>query len=725
MSEPIQFTAIGNYRTIKYETPFEKVKNFRGWVVDTENEVPDYSYLFYEFRWSLNGSNWSLWSELTNDNIGMLDLNPDNKFYLEFRITAKSNPDSTSPGMGLSEGAPVDPPILLNNFAPDLVYDYPDQRDFATAPKIICSKELYDKPIIFRDDCEPQFKPYDVNRGINIYMDLSRTVNTIFGHEVNYYSVQPNGRGKDVILKEYNLFDVVDEKCVKVMVPQNQFPDNKATFDTFGIQFEQPFEIHIDRKYFESIFGKGAQPRKRDVIFFPLTNRIYQIESTYLHRDFNYYPVYFKCSLIKYEVKKNTKFKNTDAEKELMDYTVNTKDLFGEETKSEIEKVTKPQQYFVSSHRRNEDPIRSYVNKDVPIIEYDLNNNWTIVFNSYYDLNTLFQDKTDPVGVSDYDREAVRYKNSPFLSEDQELSFTCWFKMVNYTDVSKLVYKPPRKVQIASYTQDNGTITFNTYPYKHELRMGNNPSGYVSIYGDAARIGGHKLLSVSDDYTFTIKDNGTPITSSIATWRIQRAEARTLFYGTDGTKGITIQAIWTGSNPVDGSKSDYLQVGSFRVVINDLEILSPFGQGITTDLGTFAPTTEDWYGFVFNISNVYKQYSINAWKMIYDPENPNAQVSDLQLLHYKEGILDKKYTFSFPEELETDHDKPQWNTDNNAYKTLSSPIFLTNLRIFQNMIETEKQSAILNQNVVGDSQLAILIDNAKPILRQPKIAKNR
>jgi hypothetical protein len=41
------------------------------------------------------------------------------------------------------------------------------------------------------------------------------------------------------------------------------------------------------------------------------------------------------------------------------------------------------------------------------------------------------------------------------------------------------------------------------------------------------------------------------------------------------------------------------------------------------------------------------------------------------------------------------------------------------------MVEKEKQSALLNQNVVGDSQLAIVIDNAKPVLRLPKIAKNR
>jgi hypothetical protein len=84
------------------------------------------------------------------------------------------------------------------------------------------------------------------------------------------------------------------------MVPNNTFPDAALTFDSWGLNFNQPFEIHIDRKYFESIFGKGSQPRKRDIIFFPLTNRIYQIDSMYVFRDVNNYPVYFKIQLVKY-----------------------------------------------------------------------------------------------------------------------------------------------------------------------------------------------------------------------------------------------------------------------------------------------------------------------------------------------------------------------------------------------------------------------------------------
>ena len=718
MTDPIIFSSIGNYRIINYNSAFKDVNRFRGWIIETSGEVENSSYLLKEFRWSTNNSNWSLWMPLLQENINVIELDPAKEFYVEFKFTASSDEDSSP---YFPEGTNLGTPIVLENFDVDLVYREIDYRDLVTKPAILCSKELYTKSVIFNPTCTDKlFKPYDVNKGINVYQDLSRTVNELFGHEVNYYSIQPNGRGKDVVLKEYSLFDVVDEKCVKVMVPGNNFPDNKPIYDTFGIQFEQPLEIHIDRKYFESIFGKGAAPRKRDIIFFPLTNRIYQIESTYLHRDFNLYPVFFKCQLMKYEVKQNTQFLNPVAEKELHDYTVNTKDLFGEETQDEIEKVTKTQQYFVSSQRRNEDPTRAYIDHYLPIIEFDLNNNYTIVFNSYYDLERYLYD--DPLSNSktEEQREAVRYKSVPVLGDNDELSFTCWFKTRNYIDKTKLVNRPSVKLSISSYVQGNGTITYSSST-PHKLTMAD---GYVSILADSARSGGFKILSIPDQYSFRVADNGSTISGSIATWKFQKAQARNLIYGRKDGQGISIQMIWSGSN-LTTTNTDYLQTGSFRILINDLEILSPFGAGTNSPMGNFIPALDNWYGFVFNFSNIFKQYSVNVWQMLYDPENPEAQTSDLGIVHFKEGLISQKYTYQIPSDIEQSNQTETWKSDNNSYKILGSPLYLTNLRIFQNMIEKEKQSAILNQNVVGDSQLAIIIDNAKPVLKLPKIAKNR
>lgn len=708
----IDFTTIGNYRVISYSTPFLNVLNLRGYIAETANEVPGYAYLQYEFRWSINGDNWSLWIPFIEENLNNVALNPDNPFYLEIRVTAISNPEEISPYLPI--GSPISPAIVLEDIQPDLLYRVEDQRNYATLPKIICSSEKYDKPIIFNPNCTSTFDPYAVNMGINIAQDLSRTVNILFGHEVVYYSVQPNGRGRDVVLREYNLFDVVDEKCIKVLVNDNNFGDGRPVFDSFGVQFEAPIEVHIDRKYFESFFGKGAQPRRRDIIYFPLTNRIYSIETTYLHRDFNYAPLYFMCQLVKYEKRQDVVWKDPAKEKELHDYTVNSKDLFEAETKEQIEKVTKPQQYYVSSQRRWEDPVRSYISHKLPILEYNLNNNWTVVFNSYYDLETLSYDG---------EREAVRYNSSPVLAEDDELSFSCWFKVRNFIDQTKLSPKPPRKLPITSVTQNGSpsfTATYSTYPIKNLLQEG----GYVCISG-GDRTGGYKVLSVGNNgYEFTIRDNGLPI-GDFSQWKMQKGESRNFISGHNGTTGLSIEMIWTGTNPTDPATNSYLETGSFRVMINDKEILSPFGAGISNQSSNFLPSLDNWYGFVFNLSNVFSQFSINAWGLTYDPDNPAAQTSNLTLLHTEEGFLDNKYTFSFPEDKESNHDDPTWGTDKNSYKLLTSPVYVSNLRMFKHMIALEKQSAMLNQNIVNDSQLSIIIDNCKPVLKLPKFVSNR
>ena len=569
-----------------------------------------------------------------------------------------------------------------------------------------------------------------MNRGINLYQDLSKVVNNVFGHEVVYYSVQPQGRGKDVVIKEYTLFDVVDEQCVKVMVPNNQFPDAAINFDSWGLNFQQPFEIHIDRKYFESIFGKGSQPRKRDIIYFPITNRIYQIDSMYVYRDFNNYPVYFKIQLVKYEIKKNTYFQDPQSEQNLHDYTVNTKDLFGEDVENQEIELTKPQQYAVTSQRRLEDPTRSYIDKLLPIIEYDLNNNWTIVFNSYYDMDRMFIDNPDTVEVSpqfgDEERDAVRWKADPILLDGDERSFLCWFKMTNYLDRSKLVPKPAPKLPVTIDNIGSGEITYSTYPIAHKMYLKPNSEGYVSIAGDSNRSGGFEILEIVDEYRFKVADSGAPSPISTAGWKAQKAQSRSLLDGYYNGSGMKIDVIWSGSNPVTSPNDNkYIQTGSIRIQINDLVIRSPFGAGINSSLGQFIPSTDDWYGFVFNFSNIFKQYGIRIWRLTYDPDNPASQTSDLSMVHGVDGVTSQVYTYNITPEIETDYDSPYYGTNNKAYKVKSSPLLVTNFRMFTHMIEEGKQSTILNQNIVDDAQLAIIIDNAKPILKLPKVARNR
>jgi hypothetical protein len=42
-------------------------------------------------------------------------------------------------------------------------------------------------------------------------------------------------RTEDVHLMEYSLHNVVDKQNVKVLVPDNEFPDESMTYDVFGM----------------------------------------------------------------------------------------------------------------------------------------------------------------------------------------------------------------------------------------------------------------------------------------------------------------------------------------------------------------------------------------------------------------------------------------------------------------------------------------------------------
>jgi hypothetical protein len=733
LESALNFTYIGNYRVLTWDKPFEYVTSFNGWIIDASNSNNTASVLngndiSIDFRYSIDGTTWSLWTNvgtalggLTNEYSELFDipLDPNNKFYPEFRFTCVLvNDDGT---IVYNTEEPIDPSIVIVNFELDLDYEIaPEVVIYRPAP--ICTDEVSTRPILF-SNCNFTFNPYAVNRALNMYQDLSLMVNNVFGLEVNYYSVQPQARGKDVVLKEYTIFDVVDEKCIKALVPQNQFPDNKINFDPFGLQFEEPFEIQIDKRYFESIFGKGSQPRKRDIIYFPLTNRIYQINSTYLFRDFMNSPVYFKIELKKYTPRSNTYFQDPAYKEELDGISLTTSDLFGEEVNAEEIKSSKPQQYATTITQLSQDPIRSYVYKDLSIIEYDLNNNWTIVLNNYYDLYQSFADDSE----FNYDprryRNAVRYKVLPKCDSTTELAYTCWFSLKNFYDNQQLARRSYPVINLSLESSTNELLYFNSYPRKHNLQVwesyDSNPEGYVAIKGDKLHSGGYEVREVIDDYRFTVDNNSTDFSLGTIIWKMQKAQSRNLISGLylndlEEIKGIRIDLVHSGV--MDELTNNFLSEGSIVIRLNDTIINSPL---------QFVPEFGDWYGVVVNFSNIYKQISANIWEMTYDPTDPNDQTSKLKKVHESVRMFTNNIIFEAPSDEVTDTLSPFYETDNNSYKIYTGPIWLSNVRLFKNMIDIDTQSTVLNQNTVRDAQLAHIIDNAKPLLNIPKFARNR
>lgn len=406
--------AIGNYRIISYDAPFEDVEEILG-VEDNTAGIPDGGILVRSFRWSKDGISWSLWMDFDpaggdQSALTSITLAKGDKLYAEFRYLITDDPNQSPE---LQPGTPVSPEVVIYSF--DFLLKFKEIDKFAGyKPATLCSDEFGQIPVMLQKAFS--FSPYNVNKGVNLYKELSNMVNQTFGHEVNYFRVTPQMRSADVVFKEWTLKQSQQPRCVKILVPNNEFPDSKPTYNNFGIDFEIPFEVHIDRGYWEAIFGKNTMPQERDYLYFPLINRMYEVQSTYVYRDFMQQPVYFKVMLIKYQNRADV-LKDDSIMALIDEATISTEELFGEDMKKEVERITKPQQYVTITHEQ--DPTRGRVNRNIPIQRYDFYNNWTLVSEHYYNFSEL--QAIDPGA------DAVIYRASSKMAATDSRAFTCWF----------------------------------------------------------------------------------------------------------------------------------------------------------------------------------------------------------------------------------------------------------------------------------------------------------
>ena len=304
-------------------------------------------------------------------------------------------------------------------------------------------------------------------------------VSDIFGHQVKYFRTEPDQRTKDVILMEYSLFHVADEQTIKILVPDNEFPqESSISYDMFGMDFEE-FEIHIVKKEFEEAFGYGKQPRNKDYMFIPIINKMYTVSSVSLGDRFNAAISYWKLKLTKYSTSSAVE---TDGFTELTDMIVTGIDeVFGAEIKDVQEQVTKPEQYqTVSTSYR--DGIRQFQSKDIKIVDYDLKNRWTVVSKNYYDLTQV--DKTNV---------ALEYVKKSNLKATDDFALTAWISP---------------QFETANNTEDY--FVFGDYVLSNGFRLLVSPFAFTVIINGIAYTYAHNMIFAKDKwYAFILNASNT------------------------------------------------------------------------------------------------------------------------------------------------------------------------------------------------------------------------
>jgi hypothetical protein len=266
-------------------------------------------------------------------------------------------------------------------------------------------------------DCDDAvWNPYALKKPSSIYRQLSALTNEMWGHSVKYFRVEPDQRSRDVILKEYSLYNVVDESAIKIMVPDNSFPTREFNFDIFGMDFEE-FEVHITGDAFTKAFGDGKEPRSRDYLYFPLINRMYEVSTVALADEFNLQMTYWRVQLRKWEDRTGSIHTDDAIEQEVDDLTVGVEEIFGEEIQDEFEKVTKPQQYK-TVYQELEDDIRFSKHPSLSIVDAEIRNRWTLISKNHYALNS----------VDAGERFALTYNAQSKLTTSQNLAITTWIR---------------------------------------------------------------------------------------------------------------------------------------------------------------------------------------------------------------------------------------------------------------------------------------------------------
>lgn len=666
-----------NYRIFSTVEPIPGAVKIVGFEEDLHLGSAVLSGITRRFRYSLDRGNWSLWYNFSQGDLSEIEILDFEESSTYFEIKYEYD-DSTY--LGLTE------PLVIHS-AKFRVQSTSSQNLFT--PSVFCSPERCPAVVA---EAEAFFQPYEVGSAVSISKELSYQTNKIFGHEVVYFKTEPDRDGGDFIFKEWTLFKTTARKCVKVVVPNNVFPDNKPNFTEFGVDFEIPFEIHIDHTYFQTVFGPGSQPRKRDYLYFPLLNRMYEIQGSYLFRGFMMEPTYWKIQLTKFHPNVDMLMKAED--RTFLDNIImSSDDLFGPQAEDQTKDALNTQQYSTISHKFDE--TRRSLHPDLKNRILDTTINYAPLIEYYYDMSGI------SAKIENYE---VTSTNSNI---DQYLTPNPPFEIYAYDDSSIFNAWQANSIRTGdSLVSANGTLI--------PVKM-NGPKESFSHLGKYVVVEGYKSLSLLQkdrksleektpgNFQFKQSEHGVIYKSVASTEKTPNMTFSAMLKFNRGTQTISIfdgfdnilnQGLVISCSLQDSSG---LAIATIHVNIN--------GNIYNFQVGEMQFDT--WYSLIVPVSAQYGQLEVNVYGFIRDQANVKNYSSVTRI--FNGSANPGKFMFV--------------TTQNWALPAANYSI--TNVRLFNTMVQEEDHEFIISQLFVRDESMLELIDNARPRLNVPFIAINR
>jgi hypothetical protein len=642
---------IGDSIVISLVSPYLRVRSVVGYTDHVIGEDTMNSF-DKEFRWSTDNVTYSDYQELNDSNLEALHLNPLNPFWIQYRYTVSAiEPGHTMTFESISLEVMTEAGTLVQ---------VPQYECCDTNSPNVCNNLVI--------DCCPDkvWNPYNIGAGVRTYQTLSQVVSNIFGFCVQYYKTQADQRSRDVILKEYSLFNVIEEAEVKIMVPDNALPTREIMFNPLMMDYAMDtFEIHIVKTEFEKVFGKGSRPEEGDYLYWPIMRKMYSINSIANPDDFMYSASFWRVGLVTYQNHSNFTYSDVNIEESVNDLISDMDTKFEPEATEEYVQNAKPNEYKRIGTGTN-DYVRRILSKRLVIRDEKLYNNWTIIAKNFYDLATINPGE-----------EALTYRYEYGINPDEDRSINFWFR----PRFIKPVYPNMLITGLSESINGNVIVTVSGTPTATL-----SPGDIVVLSGTGDYDGASEVLEVTDgDFTISRDFNSNVLRPNPKAFKEETCKF--FVYDSEIENYFTIS---------------YSQDFFVIKILNDYFYYDLRGKVMFL--------RDRWYAVVINISNSFDQLSLFLWE-----SQAQTGLNDPT----KTAELNSIYVNTIP--LESKVELP----DSQRWRILGCNMHLTNLRIFVKPVEIDQQSLILSQYVVDDNQFADVIDNASPQLRLATVTNPR
>jgi len=361
--------------SIIIEKEVEKEAEKVEWIKVSDKETEDL-YYYKEFRWSIDGFSFTDFIWCGDNYVNLLNLQPpkDKLFFLQLRLTQIGELEKHR-----LTAETLDLQILQNN------------NEFCVNDQVTCcDANSIVQGFVFNNCCGETFNPYNLGNTNVLYQQLCGVISNMFGFCVGYYKVDPDQKSRDVILKEYSLYNVSQYDTVKILIPDNQLPSRDIQYNPLMLDFPAQFEVHIVKSSFEQVFGKGARPMQHDYLYFEqYMNRVYEVDAVAQPDDVIFGSAYWRVSLVPYQKRTAVGYDNAeDLKIQTEDIVSSIEDVFKEEREIEYDDTRKPNQYKTIG-TLSDDYVRTYLHKQLKIEPISVHNGYTVISKYCYDLRSI------------------------------------------------------------------------------------------------------------------------------------------------------------------------------------------------------------------------------------------------------------------------------------------------------------------------------------------------